>query len=110
MKQRQKQIEPVDLVARDMVRIAAGWLRKRLPDRFGPADPELDEQRQLWRVPIVLSYPVMNLGEVGELWIDADSGEVAAHTELAEVEAHALQLWRKNRAKVRAAFLRTRNR
>ena len=110
MRPQQKQVEPLSVMARDAVRIAAGWLRKRLPDRLGPSDPEFDAQQQRWRVPIVLSYPVMNLGEVGELWIDANSGEVIAHTDLTEVEARALQLGRKNRAKVRAAFLQARNR
>ena len=110
MRAQQKQIEPLSLMAQDATRIAAGWLRKRLPDRLGPDEPEFNAQRQLWRVPISLSYPVMNLGEVGELWIDAASGEVVAHTDLAEVEARALRLGRKNRAKVRAAFLQARNR
>jgi len=49
------------------------------------------------------------LGEVGEIFIDAQSGEVVSHTELEEVKALGLQLGRKHRAKVRAAFLRARN-
>lgn len=109
MRPQKKQAEPLDLMAHDAIRICAGWLWKHLPDRFSPSDPELDEQRGCWRVPIVLSYPIIVLGEVGELWIDAKSGTVVAHTEVAELMARGLQLGRKNRAKVRAAFLRARN-
>ena len=100
-------VAPLDLLAHDVRRIAVDWSWKHLPDRLCPADPEFNEQRQLWRVPIVLSYPGICLGEVGEVWLDA-AGAITAHTEIADIEAHALQLGRKNRAKIRAAFLRTR--
>jgi hypothetical protein len=114
MRPRPKQIElsepdePLDLMAHDVRRIAVDWSWKHLPDRLSPANPEWHARRKLWRVPIILSYPGICLGEVGEVWVDADSGVVAAHTEVAEIEAQVLQLGRKNRAKIRAAFLRTR--
>jgi len=109
MKQRKCRIEPMSVMAQDAVRLASGWLWAHLPDRFGPADPMFDEQRQLWRVPVVLAYPGIVVGQVGELAIDAQSGEIVAHTDIEEIKALGLKLGRKHRAKVRAAFLRTRN-
>lgn len=109
MERQKKQTELFNLMAQDAVRIASGWLRGRLPDRFGPADPTLSEQNNLWRVPIVLAYPGIVVGEVGEILVDAQSGEVVSHTGIEEVKALGLELGRKHRAKVRAAFLRARN-
>jgi hypothetical protein len=109
MERQKRQTELFNVMAQDAARIASGWLWERLPDRFGPADPTLDEENNFWRVPIVLAYPGIVVGEVGEIFIDAQSGEVVSHTELEEVKALGLQLGRKHRAKVRAAFLRARN-
>ena len=114
MRPRQKQIEPLeqtesaDLMAHDVRQMAVSWSWKNLPDRLSPAEPEWNTRRKLWRVPIVLSYPGISLGEVGEVWIDATQSIVTSHTPIADIEARVLELGRKNRAKVRAAFLRTR--
>jgi len=109
VKQQNRRLKPLNLMAQDAVSIASGWLWERLPDRFGPADPTLDPQRHLWRVPVVLAYPGLTIGQVGEIVVSASSGEVVAHTDLDEIKAAGLKLGRKHRAKVRAAFLRTRN-
>ncbi len=109
MKQQKERAELFNVMAQDAVRIASAWLQERLPDRFGPADPTLDEQSNLWRVPIVLAYPGIVVGEVGEILIDAESWEVVSHTDIEKVKALGLELGRKHRAKVRAAFLRARN-
>ena len=109
MEQKKTLIEHLDVMAQDAVRIAGGWLRDRLPDRFSPSDPSLDKQNDLWRVPIVLAYPGITIGEVGEIFVNAHNGEVVSHTDPEEIIALGLQLGRKHRAKVRAAFLRTRN-
>lgn len=114
MRPQQKQIEPLEqtepleLMAYDVRQIAVSWSWKNLPDRLSVADPEWNAQRKLWRVPILLSYPGICLGEVGEVWIDAASGTITSHTEIADIEARVLELGRKNRAKVRAAFLQAR--
>lgn len=109
MNQQKRRIKSLSVMAQDAVRIASGWLWERLPDRFGPADPMLDEQKQLWRVPVVLAYPGITVGPVGEILVDAQSGEVVAHTEIEAIKALGLKLGRQHRAKVRAAFLRARN-
>jgi hypothetical protein len=109
MKQKKPLIEPLDMMAQDAVRIASGWLCERLPDRFSPSDPTFDQQNNLWLVPVVLAYPGIVVGEVGEIFVNAHSGEIVSHTDIEEMSARGLQLGRKHRAKVRAAFLRTRN-
>jgi hypothetical protein len=109
MKQRKPWIGPMSVMAQDAVRIASGWLWQHLPDRFGPAEPIFDDKTQQWRVPVVLAYPGIVIGQVGEIMIDAQTGQVVAHTETEEMKALGLKLGRKHRAKVRAAFLRTRN-
>lgn len=109
MKQHNRSVKSLNVMAQDAVRIASGWLGAHLPDRFGPADPKLDDQGQLWWVPVVLAYPGVTVGQVGEIAVSASSGEVVDHTDLADIKAAGLALGRKHRAKVRAAFLRTRN-
>ena len=109
MKQQKRGAKAVKVMAQDAVRIASGWLWEHLPDRFGPSDPTLDDRGQLWRVPVVLAYPGLTVGEVGEIVVDASSGEVVSHSDIAHIRAAGLKLGRTHRAKVRAAFLRTRN-
>ncbi len=109
MKQQKTEVELFNAMAQDAVRIASGWLLARLPDRFGPADPTLDEQNNRWRVPVVLAYPGIVVGEVGEILIDAQRCEIVSHTNVEEMKAIGLELGRKHRAKVRAAFLQTRD-
>jgi hypothetical protein len=109
MKQRKRLIEPMSVMAQDAVRIASGWLWEHLPDRFGPADPAFDDKEQHWHVPVVLAYPGIVIGQVGEIVIDAQSGQVVAHTNIEQIKAQGLKLGRQHRAKVRAAFLRARN-
>src|SRR6185295_2113968 len=109
MKRQQRRVKSLDVIAQDAVRIASAWLAARLPDRFGPADPTLDENGHVWWVPVVLSYPGVTVGQIGEISISASSGEVVDHTDLNDMKTAGLALGRKHRAKVRAAFLRTRN-
>jgi hypothetical protein len=99
-----------NLVAFDIIRFASGWLRRHLPDRFGTAEPSLDPDGGCWRAPVVLTYPGIVIGQVGELVLDARTGEVVNHTEIQGMKARAMRLWKRHHAKVKAAVLRTRNR
>lgn len=74
MKPRKHLIELISMMAQDAVRIASGWLWEHLPDRFGPSDPSFDDKQQQWGVPVVLAYPGMVVGQVGEIVIDARGG------------------------------------
>jgi len=99
-----------DRVALDVIRLAGGWLRRHLPDRFGTAEPTLDPDGEHWHAPVLLTYPGIVLGQVGELTIDAGTGEVVGHTEIEEMKTQAMGLWKQHHAKVKAATLRARNR
>ena len=47
---------------------ASLFLSDRLPDRISASSPHLDEAAQVWRVPVVLSYPLIGvLGQIGEV-------------------------------------------
>ncbi len=80
------------LVAFDIVRCASGWLRRRLPDRFGTAEPTFEPDGNYWRAPVILTYPGIILGQVGELVIDAVTGEVIKHTDIEQMKTLALEL------------------
>jgi hypothetical protein len=85
---------------------ANAWLITHLPDRFAAGIPEYDPTRNGWRIPVWLSYPDLEpLGPVGELFVDAVSGDVHAHTPIADVKALALQLYERNRAHIEAPLL-----
>jgi hypothetical protein len=56
------------------------WLITHLPDRFAAGIPAYDHTSTIWRIPVWLSYPHLEpLGPVGELRVDALSGEVQTH-------------------------------
>ena len=58
-----------------------------LPDRFAAGIPYYDQTRRGWRIPVWLSYAQLApLGPVGELIVDALSGDVKTHTTLDEVK------------------------
>lgn len=98
------------LAAFDIIRFASGWLRRHLPDRFGTAEPTLEPNGKHWRAPVILAYPGIVLGEVGELLIDAETGEVISCTELEQMKAIAMDLWEHNHDRVETALLQSRNR
>jgi dipeptide/tripeptide permease len=105
-----KKNERITLVAFDIIRCASGWLRRHLPDRFGTAEPTLDPDGASWHAPVILTYPGIVLGQVGELIIDAHTGDVISHTDIEQMKERAMKLWKRNHAKVKAAVLQTRNR
>ena len=64
---------------------ANAWLLDHLPDRFAVGIPVYDAPHEAWRIPVWLAYPGLEpLGPVGELGVDAVSGEVQAQTPLAQ--------------------------
>jgi hypothetical protein len=82
---------------------ANAWLIDHLPDRFAAGIPVYDPPHEAWRIPVWLSYPgVAPLGPVGELCVDAVSGEVQTHTPLAQMKTQALHLYDQHRAAIDA--------
>jgi len=82
---------------------ANAWLIDHLPDCFATGIPDYDPVHQAWRIPVWLAYPNLEpLGPVGELRVDAVSGDVQAHTPLAQMKTQALQLYDQHRAAIEA--------
>jgi len=94
----------------DAVRIAGEWVRRHLPDRLCAGEPTLTAAGDVWRVPVLLAYPFLLVGEVGEICIAAVSGEILSHTNVKMIKANAKRLGTKHRAEIEAAFAATRNR
>ncbi|HZS06476.1 MAG TPA: hypothetical protein VFD58_16675 [Blastocatellia bacterium] len=82
-----------DVPSDEAVQIAFGWLQyNRLPDRFCPQEPELDQTAGCWRVPIWLVYTSGEGGEVGELLIDVKTGKIISHSPVEEMKRRAKPL------------------
>ena len=82
------------------------WLITHLPDRFAAGISDYDPTRTEWRMPVWLPYPDLEpLGPVGELLVDAVSGDVHAHTPIVDMKARALQLYEHYRAHIEAPLL-----
>jgi len=94
----------------EAARIAGEWVRRHLPDRLCAGEPTLTAAGDLWRVPILLAYPFLLVGEVGEVCIAADSGEVVSHTNVKTMKIKAQRLGTDRRAEIEAAFAATRDR
>ncbi len=85
---------------------ANAWLITHLPDRFAAGIPDYDHTRSGWRIPVWLSYPRLEpLGPVGKLLVDTVSGDVQAHTPVADMKARALQLYEQYRERIEAPLL-----
>jgi hypothetical protein len=77
------------------------WLIAHLPDRFAAGIPDYDQTSSEWHIPVWLSYPQLEpLGPVGELIVDALSGDVTAHTPIDEMKRQALTLYEQHRERI----------
>ncbi len=75
-----------------LVMKAMAWIVDHLPDRYCAGEPRFDVHALNWRVPILLSYPNGQGGEVGELKFDARTQELDEHTALDEIRARGRQI------------------
>ncbi len=81
------------------------WLVSYVGDRFLAGTPELDEQADLWRIPILYIYPAgihtgtpaESLGSVGEAAVDALTGELCSRPANFEIKRKALLLYQERR-------------
>lgn len=81
------------------------FLSEHLPDRFTADLSQRSADGEVWQVPVILAYPLVgSLGEVGEVYIDAETEHVVWHTPFADMLQSARQLYDKNREKLEAAF------
>jgi hypothetical protein len=82
-----------DVSRREAIQIAVGWqFYNRLPDRFCPQEPELNESAGHWRVPIWLVYASGKGGQVGEVIIDKKTGKIIRYTPKEELRSKGLAL------------------
>ena len=82
------------------------WISTYLPDRFAAGIPDYDQTQTAWRIPIWLSYPQLApLGPVGELIVDATSGDVKTHTPIENMKDRALKLYEQHRERIEAPLL-----
>ena len=86
--------------------VANEWLITHLPDRFAAGIPVYDHTQTIWGIPVWLSYPQLEpLGPVGELIVDALSGEIQTHTPIADMKDQALKLYEQHRESIEAPLL-----
>jgi len=93
--QHRKKAPPVDIIknvekARSLV---YAWLDKnQLSQSVELGLPEIDDRKNVWR--IALKYPGSNGGNglVGEILIEASSGEICHHTEIDIIKSRLLKL------------------
>jgi hypothetical protein len=86
------------------------FLFEHLPDRFLAVEPTWETAAQLWRVPVVITYPFIgSIGEVGEIMVSASSEEIASHTSLDEMTSRARSLYERHRDSIEAAFSQARD-
>jgi hypothetical protein len=102
----QKESVTVALTAVEIEAIANEWLDEHLSDRFVASRPVPDTSQ--WRVPVLLAYPGIVVGQVGEMWISFE-GEVVKTTDPDLMKSNAQTLAQMHHAEIEAAFLRTRN-
>jgi hypothetical protein len=66
------------------------FLSNHLPDRFMAAPPSLDLPAQVWRVPVLLAYPIIGpVGQTGEILVSVTAAEVVSHTSIEEMKVAA---------------------
>lgn len=79
------------------------FLSDHLGDRFLAVRPQLDEGRDVWRVPVVLTYAAVGpVGEVGEVVVSAVNEEVVSHTPIEEMKERALALYEEHCEQIEA--------
>jgi hypothetical protein len=83
---------------------ASLFLFDHLPDRFLASSPKLDDAANVWRVPILLTYPIIGpVGQAGEILVNATSEEIISYTPLEEMKATARRLYEENRDAIEAS-------
>lgn len=91
------------ITAMEAQAIAFQFLNDRLPDRIIPDAPRWDVASQVWRVPVVLSYPKLGvLDTVGEVIVSATASEVISSTPVEDIRTAALALAETHRDAIEA--------
>ena len=79
------------------------FLSNHLPDRFMAAPPSLDLPAQVWRVPVLLAYPIIGpVGQTGEIVVSVTMEEVLSSTPIEEMKVAARSLYEQHRNAIEA--------
>jgi hypothetical protein len=101
---------PSTITALEAQAAANLFLSNNLPDRFLASRPAFDASARVWRVPVLLAYPIIGpVGHTGEILVSATSEEIVSHTPLDEMKASARKLYEQHRDAIEAAFSQPRN-
>jgi hypothetical protein len=85
---------------------ASLFLSDRLPDRLTAGEQQLDASAEVWRVPVLLAYPVIGpVGQAGEILISAHAEEIVSHTPIDDMLANARALYEQHRETIGAIVL-----
>ncbi|MGH9941516.1 MAG: hypothetical protein ACRD9R_04040 [Pyrinomonadaceae bacterium] len=91
------------LTALEAEAAASLFLSDSLPDRLTAGQPRLDTHAGVWRVPVLLAYPLIgDIGEVGEVVVNGQTKEVLSHTPVPEMLARARALYEQHRDTIEA--------
>jgi hypothetical protein len=79
------------------------FLSNHLPDRFMAGPPRLDLPAQVWRVPVLLAYPIIGpVGQTGEILVSVTAEEVVSSTPIEEMKVAARTLYEQHRNAIEA--------
>jgi hypothetical protein len=85
---------------------ASLFLSDHLPDRLTAGEPRLDADAEVWRVPVLLAYPVIGpVGRAGEILVSAQAEEIVSYTPVDEILANARALYEQHREAIEAIAL-----
>ena len=79
------------------------FLSNHLPDRFMAGPPSLDQAAQVWRVPVLLAYPIIGpVGHTGEISVSVTAEKVVAYTPIEAMKVAARALYEQHRNAIEA--------
>jgi hypothetical protein len=79
------------------------FLSNHLPDRFMVGPPHLDLPARVWRVPVLLAYPIIGpVGQTGEILVSVTAEEVVSSTPIEEMKVAARTLYEQHRNAIEA--------
>jgi hypothetical protein len=80
------------------------FLSDHLPDRFMAGQPVLDLAAHVWRVPVLLAYPIIGpVGLTGEILVSTTAEAVVAYTPIEEMKVAAHALYAQHRHAIEAS-------
>jgi hypothetical protein len=80
------------------------FLSNHLPDRFMAAPPSLDLPARVWRVPVLLAYPIIGpVGQTGEILVSVTAAAVVSYTSIEEMKVAARALYEQHRNAIEAS-------